>query len=239
MSHLSIYICICEYDGLVFHWPCITGLVFRGGEHCLEDVIVLLPKGMLQSYNQHYNLTINITILRSFDLTMIQSYNHSILQSFNLTIIQSGLSHWLRHGLVHCLVHWLSHWLSHGLVHWLVHWLSHWLSHWLVHWLSHGLQWYNVPWIVMFIDIDYWVLFAHGLVRFVDSCSLGGELTRLHWYIAKTFLLTCFATGYCVMQIWLWALWWYAIYDTDIIIALEQSTEAIIVLLCQRREPQL
>ena len=31
-----------------------------------------------------------------------------------------------------------------------------------------------VSWIVMFVDIDYRVLFAHGLVRFVDSWSLGG-----------------------------------------------------------------
>ena len=51
-----------------------------------------------------------------------------------------------------------------------------------------------VSWIVMFVDIDYRVLFAHGLVRFVGSWSLGGELTRMRWYIGRTFLLACFAT---------------------------------------------
>ena len=50
---------------------------------------------------------------------------------------------------------------------------------------------------LMFVNIDYRVLFAHGLVRFVDSWSLGGELTRMHWYIDRTCLLTYFATGFC------------------------------------------
>ena len=59
-------------------------------------------------------------------------------------------------------------------------------------WYASGLL--CVSWIVMFVNIDYRVLFAHGLVRFVDSWSLGGELSRMHWYIDRTCLLTYFAT---------------------------------------------